>query len=537
MMNKSTFHSSRSTATTTSVRRQQSSGGGRGRGGVVERRRRGRRCSLLRLPLQGMLLVFCMMVFSSTTYCTAQSTSSSSQYFYFCDLSRQPVVILYWNDTTMEYQEEDNTRSSNTTEQGKLRHLLQQQQRHQQSQKDELQEQQHLLSWNDVDLNSLLGATMYPASSIRRFAEEENTTGTTIVTGNTTDVDHSRPLTIAVRICPCAESHPAYPDHKYYCQTDRSYCAVPGAYPPAQTTNADGTTGYAVITPVCLNLQNDEIFVRSVWPIILIWFALALVFCLCTYPGRNAIDYVIATLFPCYNKRVVDSILLQSSSASRINNSDNALSPVSRHAYQRRRHLEERYRYLVREQRVVDGGLELAERRVFEYQLKTRRYRRPAVPKNGDGDGGDENDKRASAAPELDHVSSVNTTRRTAAAAAQPPTSTVEMTRQPAEAPLPASSSSPSSLLEANNNIDENDSINNDDNDNSNEEADELEHACSICFVPLENGDRVGALPCQHVFHVGKSTTNTTLLLSFILFTNSLILTFFRFTILSALRA
>ena len=40
----------------------------------------------------------------------------------------------------------------------------------------------------------------------------------------------------------------------------------------------------------------------------------------------------------------------------------------------------------------------------------------------------------------------------------------------------------------------------NDEEEDEEEEEDEI--TCTICFVPLEDGDRVGALPCQHVFHV-----------------------------------
>jgi len=34
------------------------------------------------------------------------------------------------------------------------------------------------------------------------------------------------------------------------------------------------------------------------------------------------------------------------------------------------------------------------------------------------------------------------------------------------------------------------------------DEGDDPSTCCTICFVPLENGDRVGDLQCQHVFHV-----------------------------------
>jgi hypothetical protein len=34
------------------------------------------------------------------------------------------------------------------------------------------------------------------------------------------------------------------------------------------------------------------------------------------------------------------------------------------------------------------------------------------------------------------------------------------------------------------------------------EEGDDPSMCCTICFVPMEQGDRIGDLPCQHVFHV-----------------------------------
>jgi hypothetical protein len=40
-----------------------------------------------------------------------------------------------------------------------------------------------------------------------------------------------------------------------------------------------------------------------------------------------------------------------------------------------------------------------------------------------------------------------------------------------------------------------------DDNDNDDDNDSIHEPACTICFVPLEDGDIVGNLACQHVFH------------------------------------
>ena len=36
----------------------------------------------------------------------------------------------------------------------------------------------------------------------------------------------------------------------------------------------------------------------------------------------------------------------------------------------------------------------------------------------------------------------------------------------------------------------------------SNDADDVKDHTCSICFVDLVDGDRMGVLPCKHIFHV-----------------------------------
>jgi hypothetical protein len=33
-------------------------------------------------------------------------------------------------------------------------------------------------------------------------------------------------------------------------------------------------------------------------------------------------------------------------------------------------------------------------------------------------------------------------------------------------------------------------------------DEDDPSNCCTICFVPLEEGDRIGALNCNHIFHV-----------------------------------
>ena len=124
----------------------------------------------------------------------------------------------------------------------------------------------------------------------------------------------------------------------------------------------------------------------------------------------------------------------------------------SRHSNQRRQLLAERYRVLVQQNQVQDGGLEMAERRLNEYELRTKRYRRPPVDEGETGSTLEDGD----------------------------PTTSVPLKTSP---------------------LSENGGGN--DCDDSDDNEAELEHACTICFGELKDGDKIGDLPCGHAFHVG----------------------------------
>ena len=213
-----------------------------------------------------------------------------------------------------------------------------------------------------------------------------------------------RPAFVQARICPCSEN-PHYEESAYYCAADKTYCAVPASY--YQHPEA----------PLCLDLPEKVVFARSIFPVIMIWFCLSLIFCLCTTPGRHAVEYMISTAYPVWNDRIITGWL--------------ARQPGRAHELWRRHWDRERFggpSYFP--WRPVGGG-GLGGRKV-EFVLKTCLYHAP---------------------PEANEIS---TTRQR----------------------------------------DEND---NDDEDSDNE--DDPRATCSICFIRLEEGAKIGKLQCGHLFH------------------------------------
>lgn len=227
------------------------------------------------------------------------------------------------------------------------------------------------------------------------------------------------------RECPCSSKMQySMESYKYYCPVNLKYCALPGA------------SRKAASELVCLNIQNDEeVFVQSVWPIIVIWYALTFSFCICTWAGRNACDYTISFFFPCWNKALFSVICPQ---AGGIESNNRFLRSFF---HQRREFIQDRYQ---RYRRTVERSEE-HEGDVLsyssEYELRTRTIK---LKKE-----------------KLSENSKMKTTTET---------------------PAPNSEEDPLScdMLEDNN----------------------ASPSCAICFLNLEDGDRVGAIDCGHLFHV-----------------------------------
>ena len=217
---------------------------------------------------------------------------------------------------------------------------------------------------------------------------------------------------ITVRECPCV-SHFNFGE-QFYCEAKRGYCAIPSAY---YGDSAD---------PVCLDIQNKEVFVRSVWPIILIWFALTGAFCVLTFSGRNAMDYALTSLFPKWNEMIFEAICYDPESN---NDHDNRPGLLRKLFYVRRNQFQNRYRGIVNRAQIREEGGNPDDTEGMPYEIRTRRFHKT------------EN----------------------------------------------AIHAEPDSIVHSCDTL---------------QDEEESEASCAICFLPLEEGERVGVIDCGHVFHV-----------------------------------
>ncbi|KAL7572128.1 hypothetical protein ACA910_001761 [Epithemia clementina (nom. ined.)] len=324
------------------------------------------------------------------------SVTAFSKYYFFCSLSSQPVIRM--NATVS--QDGETTSFTILSDEGDDRRFLR----------------------TRTDSGDGGGINYLDLSS-EKAAYEQGVPASRITTetGSSNPNESGTSHILLVRECPCApQIHLS--TAKYYCPADLGYCAVPGVY---QSIPSE---------PVCLTVHNDEIFVRSIWPIILIWFALILAFCVCTWAGRNACDYTIATIFPCWNKMLFDALCARQGDIETNNNS--CLQTLVNH---RRVHIQDRYSGIVGRARMTEDS---ESANGCEYVFRTRIYK-------------------------VDH-----------------------------DIPEPKDTNS-SKGREAKNTQEDTAT---DDNDALSE--DHHMPSCAICFLTLEEGDRVGAIDCGHVFHV-----------------------------------
>jgi len=229
------------------------------------------------------------------------------------------------------------------------------------------------------------------------------------------------------RLCSCGMSQYVHTaEQAYYCPVDSSHCVVPVLHPSLNATPQ-------MRVPKCLKADNRSIFARSIWPILIIWYGMAVLFCLCTTPGRNALDCMIVQCCSCYGDYLVNRMMQhQPHRVAALANSYLDRSTISDGLnFQRRRREEENDQerdaenernsqleilFMETELTMLGARLQRQERRPTELTLKTKIFKKSAT------------------------------------------------------------------------NI-------------SNEQGEE-DLSCTICFGPIEDGNRVGQLPCEHIFHV-----------------------------------
>lgn len=195
---------------------------------------------------------------------------------------------------------------------------------------------------------------------------------------------------------PCCHSEPYF--EAYFCLLPATHCATGDRW-------SDWTKKS---TPVCVYQKKTTLFVRRIWPIILILYGSLLGFLTLTRLGRGITNYVIGSFYPLWNERVADSMLQ--------NQTHQADELIRIHVSRQRREIALRYRMMLGSVNTDNSSQE--PRELMALVLRTRRYKEP---QNG-------------------HICGPN--------------------------------------------------------------VDEMDvPSCSICYEPLEHNEKVGILPCDHLFH------------------------------------
>lgn len=211
------------------------------------------------------------------------------------------------------------------------------------------------------------------------------------------------PSSIQARPCLCASAY-KYPDHEFFCPAGQDYCYIPRTYADREH-----------LIPSCYNVSRGVAVSKTVWPVVVVWFALLLVCLICTVRGRNAVDCVISSICPCWNPFVLQCMMRR--------NPDRAVILLRRFYGRNREQIQQRYRDLATVQRLNSAS-------PTTLKLRTRVYSKRSEDRNDDHSGKDDRD-----------VSEL-------------------------------------------------------------EEDMAGTNACTICFAPINEGDRIGDLPCKHGFHV-----------------------------------
>jgi len=334
-----------------------------------------------------------------------------------------------------------------------------------------------------VDGTTTAGAIVSP--------EEASSATTTTTTKRTT---------IEVRRCSCAFVSGYYPENDFYCPTDKSYCYVPRTFSSIHPT------------PSCVNASASENVTKTMWPIIVVWFCIIGICLVCTVQGRNAVDCVLASVFPCWNDVVIKIM--------RRRNPDRVDTLIRRFYWRNRQRLEERYQEMLQAGAVPDGDPnhssdgggdddEDAALAPSELRLKTRIFRASEIDvsrmSTGGGGGGGYGDHNGNGFDVVDddiddcpiHLQATAAATSSSSADGTDPSTTATKKGPCCVVDNPAP---PGHHHHHHHHFGDDE-----------EEDDPIDQysidnysvpSCTICFVPLEDGDRVGALPCTHVFHV-----------------------------------
>lgn len=301
------------------------------------------------------------------------------------------------------------------------------------------------------------------------------------------------------RSCPCGNE-------------ETTYCLVEGLSGSAHDTCglsyssltlfSNITTSYSGTKVECFKLESHTVFIRNAWPVIVFWYLALAVFLIATDNGRHVRQYILSKLCPrCkINERRLDSIVQRE-----IENRER----IARLADGRGRYLLRARGMRVPNNDGMTAGDEAMRRwiaqaesfgilhtpRPTEYVLQTRNFNARQELK-----------RREKARLEKANVENEDGEY----AGDAPSTPTKKSTKKDNVSTPETIASCDDDAIEEGSESEEPDVPNKhlDTYEQEIMEVDELKQSeedehfdCTICLAPVEDGEKVGVLPCSHIFH------------------------------------
>ena len=289
------------------------------------------------------------------------------------------------------------------------------------------------------------------------------------------------------RSCPCAGDGV----QEVYCLVEGIQGSVHdtcGVTHSALTLFAEPTSFSSANTKVeCFKLESHTVFIRNAWPVVVFWYLALTVFLVATENGKNVRQYVISKLCPrCrINERRLDRIMQRE-----IEYRNRIISATTRFA--RGRYLQRTRGMRVPNDGQTTTGEEAMGRWIaqaeslgilhplqpIEYVLQTRKFHSKQELKNGETKESDAN------------IHPSTPTKRTKLDSVSTP-ETVSSHDDDVDVDV-EENSEPEITSCQNAEVD---------NERVEDEHDEECIDCTICLAPINEGQRVGILHCNHLFH------------------------------------
>lgn len=412
--------------------------------------------SFKRLPLQ-----CCLILFSSR----ALTVSGSNNFRWYCHLNNEPIVELRWDAEENTYVVWDGLPSDDDIApfdtNGDERRL------NGNDFENDFEDQD-----GEFSLSNLRGGTLDIISNQRaavsavssRYLQANRTNEMRNANKHPSqDLSQQHPKML-VRRCPCWNPN-GLQDRDFYCPISNTHCGLGAGW----TSTSDSPSSFVYEDPGCLNVERQRSFARNVWPIVTVWY-LAMFLCLfLTRPGRHILGLCISKVWPQWNVYATDRIINQNPEyANRVvfrrMASRSAASNANRLSY---------------------AGFEVT----FELS--------PMPPQNSSGEEFLLRTKTFRTEKETTDAESEEDTADDSAEDSRNNAKALSTTESDEESTKENDGASTVNAASETESVADGEGCNHADGD-----ASQACVACTICHLDLEDGDRVGDLPCGHTFHI-----------------------------------